>query len=206
MSKKSIFKTETVPFEFDGEKYSVDVQRVHITAGAINAYRTLYNGLPGMKELQLQAADLMELQDELQAAQRKAAEDGLSEEDAAAEMMKSVGNDAIKQLLAFTTEQGRIEAAAASELFHARMDVLVPAIKAWSIEELELPASVEGRKALLEQYGPLGEAIIAALWEWYSPTTASSETGEKKTPKAATTKQPSSTPATASLESLPPSS
>lgn len=205
MSKKSIFKTEKVPFEFGGETYTAEVQRVYITAEAIMAYRRLMNGLPGMQELQTQISELTQYQDEIDNALAAAKTAGKSDEEAGQLVMQTVGKDALKFIAEFATRQQAVEAAHAPEIFNAKLDVLVPALRGWDIEDgaLTLPESTADKKALLLTYGALGEVVVNALWEWYHPTIASSEAGEETTLKAGSTSSPSSTPATESSEKSP---
>lgn len=200
MSKKSIFQTETVEFTFGGETYTASVQRVHITAQAINAYRQLINGLPGMQELMADTTQLMQYQSEIEQVEAAALADGKTQEEASAAVMESVGKNAMQFIGEFSARQQAIEAAAANEIYQAKLDVLVPALRGWDIEDaaLQLPETSEEKKALLQTYGALGEVVVDALWEWYRPTTASSEAGEETTPTADSTSSRSSTPAKAS--------
>lgn len=205
---KSIFKTEKVPFEFGGETYTAEVQRVYITADAIMAYRRLFNGLPGMQELQNQVSQLSQYEGEIEAATRIAKESGKSEEEAGQQVMQTVGKEALQFITEFATKQQAIEAANAVEIFNAKLDVLAPALRGWDIEDgaLQLPETAEEKKVLLKNFGALGEVVVNALWDWYHPTTASSEAGDEMTPKADSTSSPSSTPVKESSEKLPLSS
>jgi hypothetical protein len=176
---QSLFGTDAVSFELFGQTFTIQAQHMAISTGAMMEHRKVTASLPGAAEYLSEAADFIELASEIE---------GLSEEEASAK----IGPEQLKAIRDLSLKQANVEAQNAPALFESRLQLLAPAIHSWDIAELALPATAEERIELLRKYGPLGEAVVAAMWGWYrgNPTStpdapAGSETAATQTPNTA---------------------